>query len=147
MDRRRQTPERRAGMFDVLDMGASGLTAQRVRMDTVAANVANINTTHNAKGEKVPFRRRFATLAAGDPSRPGKMGVHVDEIHLDPSPFQKRYEPGHPDADADGNVSYPNIDLAFEMVNMMEASRAYEANVNLMEVSKAMINSSLRLIA
>ena len=133
-------------MFDVLDMGASGLTAQRIRLDTIASNVANMNTTRNARGEKVPYRRRFATLMAGQPGDPSKPGVRVDKIHEDASPFQKRFEPGHPDADAEGYVRYPNIDLAFEMVNMMEASRAYEANVNLMEVSKAMFNASLRLI-
>ena len=71
----------------------------------------------------------------------------MDAVLQDTSPFQKRYEPGHPDADAEGYVRYPNVDLAFEMVNMMEASRAYEANANLMEVSKAMFNASLRLIA
>ena len=134
-------------MFDVLDVGASGLQAQRTRIDTIAANVANINTTRNARGEKVPYRRRFATLMAGRAGDPSKPGVHVDAVLEDASPFQKRHEPGHPDADAEGNVRYPNIDLAFEMVNMMEASRAYEANVNLMEVSKAMFNASLRLIA
>ena len=134
-------------MFEALDIGASGLLAQRVRLDTIAANVANINTTHNARGERVPYRRRFATLMAGRAGDPTKPGVHVDAIHEDTTPFQKRHEPGHPDADAEGNVRYPNIDLAFEMVNMMEASRAYEANVNLMEVSKAMVNASLRLIA
>lgn len=134
-------------MFEVLDMSASGLMAQRTRMDTIAQNVANINTTHGPNGEKAPYRRRFATLMAGRPGEPGRPGVHVDAIRQDTSPFQKRYEPGNPDADAEGNVQYPNVDLAFEMVNMMEASRAYEANVNLMEVSKAMVNASLRLIA
>ena len=65
----------------------------------------------------------------------------------DASPFQKRYEPGHPQADKDGYVLYPNIDMAVEYVNMLEASRAYEANVTMMETTKAMINSTLRLIA
>jgi flagellar basal-body rod protein FlgC len=68
-------------------------------------------------------------------------------VQVDPSPFQRRFEPGHPDRDADGYVSYPNIDLSVEYVNALEASRAYEANVSMMEVSKAMINASLRLIA
>jgi flagellar basal-body rod protein FlgC len=71
----------------------------------------------------------------------------VQDIKLDQSPFQKRFEPGHPDADGEGYVSYPNIDLAMEYVNALEASRAYEANVTMMEVSKAMLNSALRLIA
>jgi flagellar basal-body rod protein FlgC len=133
-------------MFDVLDTGASGLLAQRVRMDTIAANVANINTTRNAQGQPVPYRRKFATLMSGRAGEPGRPGVHVDAIRSDPTAFQRRYEPGHPDADADGYVSYPNVDLAIEYVNALEASRAYEANVSMMEVSKAMINASLRLI-
>lgn len=134
-------------MFDILDTGASGLQAQRTRMDTIAANMLNANTTRNEKGEKVPYRRRFTVFApgqAGDPSRPG---VHVQGIQLDPAPFVKKFQPGHPDADKDGYVQYPNIDTTVEYVNALEASRAYEANVTLMEVSKAMINADLRLIA
>lgn len=134
-------------MFDVLDMGASGLQAQRTRMDTIAGNIVNANTTRNAQGQPVPYRRRFAVFAPGQAGNPEKPGVHVQDIKLDQSPFQKRFEPGHPDADGDGYVSYPNIDLAMEYVNALEASRAYEANVTMMEVSKAMLNASLRLIA
>ncbi|MCC7349352.1 MAG: flagellar basal body rod protein FlgC [Phycisphaerales bacterium] len=133
-------------MFDILDVGASGLQAQRVRMDTIAANILNINTTRNEKGEKIPFRRRFVTMAAGMAGNRAKPGVHA-RIEIDKTPFRTQYEPGHPDADANGYVKYPNIDLAIEQVNAMEASRAYEANVTMMEVTKAMLNSSLRLIA
>ncbi|MBA3404019.1 MAG: flagellar basal body rod protein FlgC [Gemmatimonadaceae bacterium] len=134
-------------MFDVLDMGASGLQAQRTRMDTIAGNIVNANTTRNAQGQPVPYRRRFVLFAPGQPGHPEKPGVRVQDIKLDPSPFQKRFEPGHPDADAEGYVKYPNIDLAMEYVNALEASRAYEANITMMEVSKAMLNASLRLIA
>jgi flagellar basal-body rod protein FlgC len=134
-------------MFDVLDMGASGLQAQRTRMDTIAGNIVNANTTRNAQGQPVPYRRRFVVFAPGQPGNPEQPGVRVQDIKLDQSPFQKRFEPGHPDADGEGYVSYPNIDLAMEYVNALEASRAYEANVTMMEVSKAMLNASLRLIA
>ena len=134
-------------MFDVLDMGASGLQAQRTRLDTIAQNILNVNSTRNERGEKIPFRRKFATLQPGQPGNPEKPGVHVAQIRSDPSPFLKRHEPGHPDADADGNVLYPNIDVAVEYVNALEASRAYEANVTMMEVSKSMFSASLRLIA
>jgi flagellar basal-body rod protein FlgC len=133
-------------MFEALDMGASGLQAQRTRMDTIAANILHMNTTHNAKGEKVPYRRRFVVFQPNQPGNPAKAGVQAD-VKLDKSPFQRRYEPGSPDADKDGYVLYPNIDLAIESVNMMEASRAYEANVTMMETTKSMLNSSLRLIA
>lgn len=132
-------------MLDILNMGASGLIAQRTRMDTIANNVLNINTTRNEKGEKVPFRRRIVEFAAN--AADGKPGVHVSSIKQDMSAFQKRWDPGNPDARPDGYVLYPNVDLAVEQVNMLEASRAYEANVTMMETGKAMFNSSLRLLA
>lgn len=132
-------------MFDILNMGAGGLVAQRTRMDTIAQNVLNINTTHNERGEKIPFRRRLVTFQAGGAN--GGPGVHVKSVDEDPSPFNSRYEPGHPDADSHGNVLYPNVDLSIETVNMMEASRAYEANVTMMETAKQMFSSALRLIA
>jgi len=134
-------------MFDALDMAASGLLAQRTRLDTIAANIANATTTHDAAGKVNPYRRRFVVFGAGQPNQTAKPGVHVANVQVDPSPFQRRFEPGHPDADPQGYVAYPNIDLSVEYVNALEASRAYEANVSMMEVSKAMINASLRLIA
>ena len=134
-------------MFDTLEIGASALTAQRVRMDTIAGNVANMNTTRNAKGQPIPYRRRFVLFAPGAPDDASKPGVHVQKIELDRSPFQKRFDPGHQDADKDGYVSYPNVDLAIEQVNMLEASRAYEANITMIETTKAMITATLRLIA
>ncbi len=137
-------------MFDALDIGASALTAQRVRMDTIAGNVANINTTRNAAGEKVPYQRRFVVFTPGRAGSTGDAaapGVRVAQIALDRSPFRKVFDPGHADADADGYVLYPNVELAIEQVNMLDASRAYEANVTMMETTKAMINSTLRLIA
>jgi flagellar basal-body rod protein FlgC len=137
-------------MFGTLDISSSALVAQRARMDTIAANIANINTTRNARGEPIPYRRRFAVFAPGQAKRgedAGKPGVHVQKILLDRAPFQRRYQPGHPDADVEGYVQYPNIDMAIEFVNALEASRAYEANVTTMEVTKSMINASLRLLA
>ena len=134
-------------MFDALDIGASALTAQRVRMDTIAGNVANINTTRNAQGQRVPYQRRFVVFTPGRTEDPGAPGVRVAQIGLDQTPFRRVFDPGHADADKDGYVRYPNIDLAIEQVNMLDASRAYEANVTMMETTKAMINSTLRLIA
>ena len=134
-------------MFDSLDTSASALTAQRVRMDTIAGNVANMNATHNEKGEISPYRRRFVVFGTGAPGNSNHAGVHVQKVELDYSPFRRVYEPGNRDAGPDGYVSYPNVDLAIEQVNMIEASRAYEANVTMMETTKAMINATLRLIA
>jgi len=138
-------------MFGTLDISASALAAQRVRMDTVAANVANMNTTRDADGQVAPYRRRFVVFAAGQGPRgadAGKPGVHVQEVALDQTtPFNKKYDPGHQDAGADGYVRMPNVNMATEMVNAIEASRAYEANVTTMEVTKAMMNATLRLLA
>jgi flagellar basal-body rod protein FlgC len=134
-------------MFDSLDISASALLAQRTRMDTIAGNIANMNTTRNPRGEPAPYRRRFAVFSTGQPDSPSKAGVSVSKIEVDHGPFRKEYQPNHPDHDKDGYVSYPNIDLAVEYVNALEASRAYEANVTAMEVSKAMLNASLRLLA
>ena len=133
-------------MFDVLDMGASGLTAQRTRMDVIAQNILNADTTHDAAGRPNPYRRKFATLMEGR-NADGAAGVRVHEVRSDPSPLVGKFQPGHPDADKDGNVWYPNVDMAVEMVNAIEASRAYEANVNMMDVTKSMMNATLRLIA
>lgn len=134
-------------MFDALDIGASGLLAQRTRMDVIAANMANASTTHDAAGRPNPYRRRFALIAAGRPDDPARPGVHVQEVRQDMSALPKKYEPSNPDAGPDGYVQYPNIDPTVEFVNAIEASRAYEANVTMMEVTKAMINASMRLIA
>jgi flagellar basal-body rod protein FlgC len=134
-------------MFDILDMGASGLAAQRARLDTIAGNIANINTTHDASGNANPYRRRFVLLAPGQADDPNKPGVHVSSIQEDPSPLTKKFEPGNPDADKDGYVQYPNVDLSIEFVNALEASRAYEANVTMMETAKSMFSSTLRLLA
>ncbi len=134
-------------MLDILDMGASGLTAQRTRLDTIAANIANINTTRDAKGNINPYRRRFVVFAQGLAGNSVKPGVNVQLIQVDKSPTIRRYEPGNPEADKDGYVSHPNIDLSIEFVNALEASRAYEANVTMMDTVKSMFNSSLRLLA
>ena len=134
-------------MFDSLDISSSALQSQRTRLDTIAANVANMNSTRNASGDKVPYRRRFVVFAPGQPGNPEKPGVHVSSVAQDTSPFRKVFDKDHPDAGKDGYVQYPNVDMAIEYVNALEASRAYEANVTVMEVTKAMINGSLRLLA
>ena len=133
-------------MFNALDISSSALAAQRTRMDAIAANTANATTTRDADGKLAPFRRRIAVFASGQSEADNSPGVHVQEIKLDQGAFRSVYDPFHPDASPDGNVLYPNIDLATEYVNMLEASRAYEANVTTMEVTKQMMNASLRLL-
>jgi flagellar basal-body rod protein FlgC len=139
-------------MFSTLDISTSGLVAQRIRMDTIAGNIANASSTADDQGRAVPYRRRIAAFASGDPARGrGAAGVHVAGIQNDPSAFRMVYDPNHPQAIKDGPkqgyVQFPNVDLAAEMVNGMEASRAYEANLAAFEVSKAMITGSMRILA
>lgn len=134
-------------MFDALDIGASALQAQRTRLDTIAANIAHVNTTEDADGKANPFRRRLAIFAAGR-TKDGLPGVRIKEVQLDQSKeFRKVWDPAHKDAGPDGYVNYPNVDLAEEYVNALEASRAYEANVTMMETTKSMMSASLRLLA
>lgn len=134
-------------MFGSLDISASGLVAQRTRMNVISSNLANTNTIYDANGNYAPFRRRMAVFAPGDPSTGNDAGVHVAEILLDQSPFKKIYEPGNPNADAKGYVDYPNIDPTMERINALEASRAYEANITAAEATKTMIRESMRLLA
>jgi flagellar basal-body rod protein FlgC len=116
-------------------------------MDTIAGNIANINTLRDPDGKPNPYRRRFVVFAPGQAGNESAPGVHVKSVQMDQSPFPKRYDPGNPDADKQGYVSYPNVDLSIEFVNALEASRAYEANVTMMDTAKSMFNSSLRLLA
>ena len=134
-------------MFGTLDISTSGLIAQRTRMDAIAANLANKSSLYDAKGNYAPYRRRVPLLAAGDPATGNTEGVHVSRIELDQSPFNRVYEPGNPNADKSGYVNYPNVSPEIEMVDALEVSRAYEANIMAAEATKSMIQSSLRLLA
>ena len=134
-------------MFGAMDISSSALTAMRARMDIIASNIANIETTRNAKGESIPYRRREVVLAPGDGSGNDEgTGVHVAGIIEDFSPFRMVPAPGHPDADENGNVLFPNVDLQREMVSAVIAMRAYEANIAAFEASKQMMSQALRLI-
>jgi len=134
-------------MFGSLDISTSALVANRQRLEVVAANMANRNTLEDADGNYSPFRRRLAILAQGDPTTGSGNGVHVKEIQLDPSPMRKVHDPGHPYADKDGYVEYPNIEPTNELINALEVSRAYEANITAAEATKTMLRSALRLMA
>ena len=134
-------------MFDTLDIGTSGLIAQRTRMDVCAANIAGMAQTKDAQGRPIPYRRKYVEIAAGAAGDSSKAGVHVTGVKEDQGPFIPQFMPGDPNADKNGYIYHTNVDLAIEQVNSLEASRAYEANVTMMETTKAMFNSSLRLIA
>ena len=149
------------GFLDSLDLSSSGMTAERLRMDVISNNLANANTTHGADGQ--PYRREEVMLAPGgvatgsfddalggaakamaDTDDSGSLGgVHVTGIVADQSPFKESYDPGNPDADKTGYVRTPNISVVSEMVDMMGASRAYEANVTAIQSAKSMAERAL----
>lgn len=144
------------GYFNSLDTAASGLSAQRLRMDIISQNIANINTTRTEKG--TPYRRKVVVFEERSPSGPfseylseksrerivGK-GVRVARITEDGSAFKRVYDPGHPDADDEGYVQMPNVDAVTEMINMISASRSYEANVTSINTTKSMAIKALEI--
>lgn len=147
------------GYLDSIDISASGLTAQRLRMDTIANNMANVETTRVENGTG-PYKRQVVVFEAKD-SKVNKSkfrtmleektaapasGVRVKEIkelQEDEAPFRKVYDPAHPDAGEDGYVNYPNVNIVEEMINMISSSRAYEANAKVIEASKSMAMRAL----
>jgi flagellar basal-body rod protein FlgC len=137
------------GVFSAFEVAASGLNAERTRMNTIASNLANARTTRTADGG--PYRRidpifearPVAQLGAADPVGRAVSAVQVQQIKADDRPPNLVYEPGHPDANAQGYVAYPNVNIVAEMVDMMAASRAYEAGVTSIESVKTMARSAL----
>jgi flagellar basal-body rod protein FlgC len=134
--------------FSSLNISVSGMKAERIRMDVVMSNLANTNSTRTAEGG--PYRRRqvvFQTLLddAENSGGFGGRGVEVSEISLDNSDFVRVYRPGHPDADADGYVSLPNINSAEEMADLLSASRSHEANSAAFRVTKDMFRRALEI--
>ena len=143
-------------LFGGLEISASALTAERLRMDVVAENLANAQTTRGADGQ--PYRRKEVVLAerqaegafgaalAGAMSSGKPGGVEVAAIAEDQTPLKQVYDPGHPDADANGYVQMPNVDSVAEMVDLISAQRAYEANVTAMQAAKQMFSKTLELL-
>ncbi|MCL6599597.1 flagellar basal body rod protein FlgC [Alicyclobacillus macrosporangiidus] len=146
-----------AGWIDSLGISASGLTAQRLRMDVIASNIANAQTTRTPEGG--PYRRRvvelepvnaptFAEVLAGASAGAGEpvagAGVRVAGVVTDPSPFPVVYDPSNPDA-VNGYVQMPNVDISTEMVDMVAAARAYEANVTAFNAGKQMQMDALSI--
>ena len=161
--------------FNVFDIAATGMHAQRIKMDTVSSNIANVNTTRNEFGEKQVYHKKQvnfkemvlnkgASFPNGNvsvefdaPSEPYlrggvslsdnviSKGVMVDSITDADNPTKIVYDPNHPDADENGYVELPNVNVVEEMVNMVNASRAYEANVTIAQTTKTMIQSAINI--
>lgn len=143
------------GFFNSLNVSASGLTAERLRMDIISRNIANVNTTRTASG--TPYRRQipifkelkpdqfseiFDKMTGGNTSR---AGVEVAAIKEDQAPFKREYNPSHPDADIDGYVSMPNVDVVMEMINLISSNRAYDANVTVMNGTKSIAMKAMEI--
>lgn len=122
------------------------MAAESARVEIIAANIANAYTTRTETG--LPYRRKdvvFETLLLDDGAPPYAPGVVVSEIVEDSTPFQRVYDPGHPDADADGYVLLPNISIPLEMTNLLTASRAYEANARVLRTFRQMVEQALQI--
>ena len=145
------------GLYTSIDIAASGLTSQRLRLDVIANNLANINTTRTPKGGA--YRRQQTVFyprgnypsfiipffqTAISPNQMGE-GVRVVSIKEDPSPLRLVYDPSHPDANPSGYVEYPNVNPVTEMVDMISATRAYEANVQIIQSAKSMAERALQI--
>lgn len=147
-------------IFNSMNISASGLTAQRLRMDVASSNIANVDSTRGryVNGEWLPYQRKMVSLKSDGnqyqfnhvmkkelAKRPIGSGVKATSIVDDETPFKIVYQPEHPDANEDGYVQLPNVDLLKETVDMMSASRSYEANVTVLNASKGMLMKALEI--
>lgn len=139
--------------LDSLDISSTGLSAQRIRMNLISSNLANINTTRTENGE--PYKRKDAVFETAPNSDFEEVlndrldealnGVKVARIVEDDRPFVEKYDPGHPDADENGYVRLPNVNMVEEMVNMISASRGFEANATAIRATKDMASAALKI--
>ncbi|NLE23915.1 MAG: flagellar basal body rod protein FlgC [Clostridiaceae bacterium] len=139
-------------IFKTFEISASGLTAEKLRMDTIASNIANSTTTRTEDGG--PYRRKIAVFKENLEKEINRIsnktevvskGVKVEAVVEDSTPFRRVYDPNHPDADEEGYVEMPNVNVLNEMVDMIAATRAYEANVTALNATKAMFLKALEL--
>jgi flagellar basal-body rod protein FlgC len=136
-----------------LDISSTGLSAQRIRMNLISSNLANANTTRTENGE--PYKRKDAVFEAAQETDfeavlnesldSSVNGVKVAQIVEDEKPFVEKYDPGHPDADENGYIQLPNVNVVEEMVNMISASRSFEANATAVGTTKDMVSAALRI--
>lgn len=136
-------------------IASSGMAAQRMRMNTISSNIANINTTQTAEGgpyrrkdvifQAMPDAKNFGEIVSATSPNGHYQRVQVTDVVQDQKAPLMKYEPNHPDANADGFVAYPNINLMEEMTNMIQATRSYEANVSALQASKDMALSALEI--
>ena len=129
--------------FDAMRISASGLSAERLRMDTITSNMVNATTTRTESGG--PYVRKIAVFQEALDSNMNSYGVKAVGIEADKSDLRMVYDPSHPDANADGYVAYPNVNVLNEMADMIAATRAYEANADTLDANKAMFMKALEI--
>jgi flagellar basal-body rod protein FlgC len=140
-------------MLSALDISTSGLAAQRIRMNTISSNLANMSTTKNEAGEAKPYQPKYPVFETDDSiGGNGAAGVRVAEVKTDETVEPRwKFQPGHPDAIQEGPrkgwVAYPGVDMMIEFTDALEAARAYEANLGSMEITKDMVGQTLRILA
>jgi flagellar basal-body rod protein FlgC len=142
-------------LFGMLEVSGSALAAERWRAEVVSANMANAQTTRTSQGGA--YRRQLVVFRARSTPRFSFMlaklhraiegGVEVDGVVSDASPLPRRYEPGHPDADPEGYVTYPNVNPVMEMTDLLSAVRAYQLNASAVQAAKNMIQQSLQILS
>jgi len=139
-------------MISAMDISTSALVAQRVRLNTISGNIANMSTLKNEAGENKPYQPRFVVFETGEEqAEGGAAGVKIAKVEIDASEPLHRYQPEHPLAITEGKwkgyVAYPNIDMNEQFVDALEASRSYEANIGVMEVTKGISRQTLSILA
>lgn len=134
-----------ADFLSSLRIAATGLHAQSARMRVIAENIANADSAGKAPGEE-PYRRRIPTFQAVMDNDAGGRIVQIGRLAYDMSAFEARYEPGHPAADEHGYVRYPNVNPLIEAMDMRDAQRTYEANLNLITTTRQMVGSTLDIL-
>ncbi|SCJ98153.1 Putative proximal rod protein [uncultured Clostridium sp.] len=130
-------------IFNGMRISASGLSAERLRLDVISSNIANVRTTRTEDGGA--YVRKTAVFSENYDKKLGILGVKATKIEEDKSPLKREYDPSHPDADEEGYVEYPNVDLLVEMSDLISASRAYESNVDTLNAQKNMISKALEI--
>ena len=135
-------------MFNALDVSTSGLVAQRARLNVISSNIANISTTRNERGELEAYTPRYVTFQTDEDlnTTGGGLGVRVGSVEYSDVEPKIKLDPGHPDADENGYVAYPNVDMTTEFVDALEATRAYEANIGVIEITKDLGQRTLQIL-
>ncbi len=131
--------------FKTLTIAASGLRAQAGRMRIISENIANADSTPSSPGAD-PYRRKVPTFRAEFDRVVGAQLVELGKVQTDQSEFRLKYEPGHPSADKNGNVKYPNVNTLIEMADMREAQRSYQANINVVTATRRMLQRTIDIL-